>query len=71
MTTITVYTGCAGAGAKKIPPHNDYDYTVQAVLELEPARYRDVLAEFVWSLVTEMDFWINRMENITVSIYHW
>jgi hypothetical protein len=40
---------------------------VKAVLEVDPARYRMVLAEFVWSLVTEMEFWINRMENITVS----
>jgi hypothetical protein len=39
---------------------------VQAVLDLEPARHREVLSEFVWSLVSEMDFWLNRMENITV-----
>lgn len=39
----------------------------QVVEEREPARYREVLQEFVWPLVTEMDFWLNRMENVTVG----
>ncbi len=39
----------------------------EAVQELEPPKYREILSDFVWDMVNEMDFWLNRMENVTVS----
>ncbi len=40
---------------------------LKAVQELEPPKYREILSDFVWDMVDEMDFWLKRMENVTVS----
>ena len=40
---------------------------VQDVSSREPSRTRALYAEFVGSMETEFNFWLNRFRNVTVS----